>query len=333
MRLSIVLLWIAVLTLGWWTACGGLEYEDVDSSARPGGVGGDDDDATDDDDDDQTDDDDNDNNDDNDNDDDTGDDDDDDSVFDPQDLIVQAYDVDLGDALLLEIPGPYAVLIDGGATGSGFYTICPDLTARGVQRLDVVVLTHPHYDHAGGLAEVLQCIEVGEVWYNGQTSDDEGVKPFFDQLEDWGGTATVKAEGDVDQLGDVTIRTLHGDNGYEDVDDNSLVQMVEYGDYRFLTTGDADVLAQQELADDYGADLTCDVLKIPDHGLPNAADFITDQGAPIGLLSVGPNEMGYPNDETLNAYLATGMTIYRTDVSGNLRVTFGDAGVEVETQN
>jgi len=325
MRFAGIALLLAVLSLGAWAACGGLEYEKIiDTSARPGDIGPTDDDSGDDD-----------SGDDDSGDDDSGDDDDDDDdvVFDPTDLIVQAYDVQLGDAILLEIPGPHAVLIDGGATGSGFYTICPDLVARGITYLDVLEMTHPHYDHAGGLAEVLQCVEVGEVWVNGRTSDSEGVKPFFDQLEIWGGTVIVKEEGDVDDIGGATFRTLHGNNGYEDEDNNSLVQMVEYGDYRFLTTGDAVFEALQELTGDYGAGLACNVLKIPDHGMPYHPDFTTLQGALIGLLSVGPNEMGYPSDEAVNAYLATGMTLYRTDEQGTLRVTFGEAGIEVETGN
>jgi beta-lactamase superfamily II metal-dependent hydrolase len=298
------MLWVVGLAAALAGGCGGLDY-DEDSGDGPGGVADDDGAA----DDDSL---------------------DDDATFDPQDFAVQFYDVGLGDAILLEIPGPYAILVDGGPYGAGADILCPDLTARGVDRLDVMIATHPDYDHISGLVEVFDCVEVDEVWVDGETTQEDAYLRFAAALEEWGGPVTVKQAGDVDSVGEATLGMVHADVGAEEMDDNSLVFGLTYGDFRLLLTGDVRDDVQQQLADALGANLACDVLKIPAHGLaPFSSDFVALTAPPVAVLSVGPNDLGYPSQSTLDAYAAAGATIYRTDEHGGIRATYADGQVSV----
>ena len=247
---------------------------------------------------------------------------------------MEFYNVGLGCATLIEVPGPYYLLIDGGDVGEGQFTICPDLQARGIDHLDVMEMTHPHYDHAGGLADIFACAQVDEVWTNGAESTDDGYLAFRQALQAWGGPVVVKQEGDVDQFGDLTITTLHGDEGAADEDNNSLVQLLTFQDFGALMSTDIEQPAQQEVADNYAGQIAAvQVVQIPDHGsAPYSVDFVNALAATYGVLSVGPNEDGYPSDSTVNAYVATGLTLYRTDVNGNIRFEFADGELTATPQ-
>ncbi|HPQ68275.1 MAG TPA: MBL fold metallo-hydrolase [bacterium] len=313
-----LLLVLSALTV----ACGGGGDYDVDDDGIQAPSVTDDDD---DDDDDDT------GDDDIDDDDDTGD--DDSEPFNPETFGIKFYDVGLGDSALVEIPGPYTMLIDGGETGQGEFTICPDLEARGIERIDILVMTHPDYDHCGGLSAVFDCAEVGEVWVNGQTLEIDAYYDFLDAVDAWGGTVTTKEEGDIDYLGDLTIATIHNLGGYEVFDDNNLVLALDNGQYRVLMTADINRAAQQDLYDQYGAAVACDVVKMPAHGLgPHSADFVNALNAAVGILSVGENTLGYPTEATVTAYENTGLTLYRTDEDGNIYVRFLATEIAVETE-
>jgi len=254
-------------------------------------------------------------------------------IEDPVRLYALFYDVHLGDAALYEVPGPYYLLIDGGPVGNGEFTICPDLQQRGIEWIDVMVMTHPDYDHCGGLAEIFDCAEVGEVWTNGEVSEQEDYLRFEQALEAWGGLVSVKEEGDQADLGGLHITVLHSASGYPDNNNNSMVLMLEYMNKKILTTADIDFEAQEELALGYGPDLRCDIIKIPSHGhAPFSQAFVDLLDSQLAVLSVGPNEMGYPAQETIDAYLAAGMELYRTDEDGNIRIVLDGGPPIVYTQ-
>ncbi len=243
------------------------------------------------------------------------------------------YDVGLGLATLVIAPGPFVALIDGGNVGDGVAVICPDLEARGIDHLDVMELTHPHGDHAGGLAEVFDCVDVGAVWTNGETSaTDEGYLIFAAALAEWDGTVVVKREGDIDQLGDLAIGTLHGNIGADDSNNNSLVQVLAYDGFRVLLSADIEQSAQQTVVDNYAAQLAAPLVQIPDHGsAPFSAEFVSALTATVGILSVGANDPEYPADETVAAYQAAGLTIYRTDENGTIQVDVVDGEMQITT--
>ncbi len=248
---------------------------------------------------------------------------------------VKFYNVGLGDAILVETPGPYRMLVDGGASGFGQSAICPDLEARGVTRLDVLAATYPDPNHIGGLTEVLGCTTVGAVWWNGETQQNSAVfQQWMTAVQSWGGPLVVKHEGDVDHLGGTTIQTLHAGAGAGLAADNGLVFMIGNGGSRVLLAAEILNDVQQSMAAKYGSQLACNVVKIPAYAAPGfSTTFIGELKAAIAALSVGPNALGYPSQTTLDAYTAAGATIYRTDVSGNLQVSFVNGNAQVATQH
>ena len=264
-------------------------------------------------------------------DDDADDDADDDMEF--KDFSVLYFDVGLGDSMLIAIPDGEVmrhILIDGGSVGEGRYAICPVLEQLGIETLDIMIVTHPHFDHCGGLTEVFDCVEVTEVWENGdELPGEDAWDAYVPARDDWGGEVFNPAFGYVDYIGQAALRVLVTLSDFETVNDNSMFVSISYDGKSFLFGADSEVAAQTYLAAAWPDLITSDILKIPCHAGPSAQDFVDAAAAPIGIVSVGENSLGYPYQTTLDAYEATGMDVYITEETGNILATINEDG-EIE---
>ena len=253
-------------------------------------------------------------------------------------LRVTVLDVGQGDCILVETPTHRAMLIDGGgssdesqvdSTDVGLRVVVPYLHYRGINRLDVVVLTHPHGDHCGGLTAVLREEAVGAVL-------DGTVLPypsadytaFRQEIRDRRIPYQHAARGMRLDLGDgVTadvlnpppVGTPYGtqpDNAT--VNNYSAVLRLTYGNTHFLLTGDAETEAEQSLLA-AGTDLRADVLKVGHHGAANATgdDWLAHVRPRYAAISCGAhNPFGHPNLATLGRLAAHGVQAFRTDKNG-----------------
>jgi competence protein ComEC len=176
----------------------------------------------------------------------------------PRDKLRATFlDVGQGDAALVDLPDGRLMLIDaggnpGGGADPGARAIVPLLQARRRDRVDVVVLTHPHPDHYGGLRAVLDSVAVGEIWDSGQADAETEIEPSA--AEAAGILADARARripvrgpadlcGHVVRAGSARIRVLAPcpahDPGH-DPNDNSIVLRIDFGDRSVLFTGDAE---------------------------------------------------------------------------------------------
>lgn len=221
------------------------------------------------------------------------------------DLTVTFIDVGQGDATLLEMPDGRTVLVDGGDNGEGFAAILPLLDDKGIEVVDLMVLTHPHSDHCGGLDEVLLAKDVLEVWENGETLDTATYDDFADARNGEGAQLGVPDQGDHRAFGEATITILNTGEGYEGENNDSIVLSVEFGQRKILLTGDVEALEQEDLVDDYGDALACDALKVPHHGSWNQdSEFISFASPTFAVISCGEvNDYGHPHQVTIDAYL------------------------------
>ena len=191
---------------------------------------------------------------------------------DPDTLTVHFIDVAHADGMLIECNGHFA-LVDAGMADTSDRVV-NYLASRGVEKLDLVVGTHPHADHIGGMPDVLANYPVDNVWFSAIPYTNYTVTNFLNSVR-WRGKQVVRpANGTTFDLGGATITVLGPirDN-HEDVNDISLVLMVQYGDVRFLLTGDMESIAEKELVES-GADLKADVLKVGHHGSYSSTSYI-----------------------------------------------------------
>jgi len=249
-------------------------------------------------------------------------------------LTATFIDVGQGDAALLELPGGEAVLIDGGDDGYGESAILPLLEEKGVAHLDLVVLTHPHADHCGGLDEVIARVTVGEIWENGETADTLAWQRYEEARDASGAQVLVPAQGHAVRYGDASLEVLSRPAGHEGENDDSIVVMVRHGGIAILMAGDAEQLEQQDLISDHGAALDCDVLKVPHHGSRYFAPAFPEHTSPdLAVISCGEgNDYGHPHQEALAAYEEAGAAICRTDLLGDVVVTTDGEGLSSSCQ-
>ena len=239
----------------------------------------------------------------------------------PTTFKVHFIDAGQGDAILVEA-GDADILVDGGPSGSAVLSY---LAGQHVPDIDLLVATHPHADHVGGLDDVLAQYEVREVWTNGATATTQTYKDF---------AAAVAAEGAVEreikrgystQFGGMTLTALDPvDPLTGDANGDSIVLRLSCGSVDVLLAGDATADSEASMLADPSLVLGADVLKVGHHGSSTSTtnaflDAVTPKDA---VISVGAgNTYGHPAQDTLNRLAAHGATIYRTDLNGTVVLT------------
>ena len=233
-------------------------------------------------------------------------------------LIVHFIDVGQADCILLSCGGEY-MLIDGGNTADGL-TVRNYLQQAGVDQLDLMVATHPHEDHIGGLPTVLQDFPTEMIWSTEITYSNYTVRNFLDTAEKKNVPVVQPELGQTFLLGSAEVTVLGPvRTDYEDVNDLSLVLMVEFEDSRFLFTGDMEQLAEGHMLDHWGEDFnwSADVLKAGHHGSYSSSGYrLLREVAPTwAVISCGfQNEYGHPHESTLSRFRDAEVTLFRLDL-------------------
>lgn len=247
-----------------------------------------------------------------------------------------AIDVGQGDSFLLRTP-EQNVLIDAGETEYGS-TVAETLEEYGVERLDLVIATHMHSDHMGGMAEVLEAVPADKVVMTALTEDTTPTTRVYENLltvlEQSPDTDVEAARpGEEYELGSgVTLTILGPVQDYDDLNLTSVVCRVDAGERSFLFTGDMEKAAEEDLLD-AGADLDADVLKVGHHGASTSSseDFLEAVSPVCSVISVGEgNSYGHPTPATLERLEPWG-PVYRTDLLGSIRISTDGVSLWVES--
>ncbi len=238
-------------------------------------------------------------------------------------------DVGQGDSIFLRLSSGETILVDGGSQGAGNRAVVPFLRERNVEQLDLVVLTHPHEDHCGGLDEVIAAFPTLEVWESGERSDSGQYVEFQRARAASGARTLVPPQGLRRDLGELHLYVMNREEGRAGANDDSLVIQARFGQIEVLLTGDVTALEQRDLVGDFGNQLRSEVLKVPHHGSADfAPTFVSAVSPTWAVISVGlGNSYGHPAQSALAAYRQAGATICRTDQDGT--VTGTSDGVDV----
>ena len=256
--------------------------------------------------------------------------------FHHRDVRVTFLSVGAGDSAVVELPGGTVLLVDGGGVpGDGFDVgeriIAPFLWGRKIGRVDYVALSHPQWDHYGGLRFVAEHFAPREFWSTGATAPGERFRALETVLDAravrrvvWG-RGTMRREGGAMVQAELPARSL----GAGGLNDASLVLSVWFAGRRVLFTGDIEQLGEGELVDLSGGALRSTVLKVPHHGSRSSSSsrFVTAAAPAVAVISAGASgRYGFPHPEVLHRYAERASVIARTDRDGAVEVRLSRHG-------
>ena len=242
---------------------------------------------------------------------------------------VTFLDADQADCAVVRSHGR-TYLFDAGDT----YTPAADYLNATCLKLDGVVLSHPHQDHAGGLTDVLTSFRPEAIYVPAGWFDVEEVSPAVTEAMDLAAQMGVPVielrAGDSVELSDMAVMDVYspaGDALPAEVNDMSLLTLVRCEGQGVLFTGDLSVNGEPELLPD------CDVLKVAHHGSDKAtsARFLAAATPEIAVVSVGENNYGHPSPDTLDKLADIGAAVYLTRERGAISMTWRDGAWRIET--
>lgn len=258
-----------------------------------------------------------------------------------QDQPLQVYFLNIGqgDSELVRIPddtspdGIFNMLIDTGEYkyADGLTDYLRDL---GIQRIDALICSHPHTDHMGCMARIVERFDIVALYMpmvpDGMAPTTSAYEKLLDDVLEKGLTITPLHEDakiKVPEGVEIQVMAPREDADWDDLNNWSAVIRLAYGESSFLFTGDAEKQSEAILLED-GYNPQADVLKCGHHGssTSTSAVFLTAVDPQYAVISCGPdNRYGHPHHETVEALDAAGIKAYRTDQDGTiLAETTGD---------
>jgi competence protein ComEC len=255
----------------------------------------------------------------------------------PNRLRMTALAVGQGDSTLLDFPNGQLMLIDAGGSPDGGVdpgarVVLPALRARRRAHIDVVVLSHPHPDHFGGLLAVVRSVSIGEIWDSGQ-GEAQGAGPVYAEILRVARQRGIRVRRPNELcdgphfFGAARVRVIAPCPAFvsgRGANDNSIVMKVEFERTSLLLTGDAEHVAERELLEKYPNQLHADVLKVGHHGsrTSSGADFLAAVSPRFATISCGVrNRFGHPVPEIVARIAARGVRVWRTDRDGSVQLT------------
>lgn len=247
-----------------------------------------------------------------------------------KELTVSFLNIGQGDSIFIQSPTGKQMLIDGGSDRTVLQEL-GSVMPLGDRSIDVVLATHPHADHVGGLVYVFNQYDVAHYFITGATAGTNVVRELEgDVTHESGLVSHVASRGaSIDLGGGVMIEVLYPDKDVSHLEpnDSSTIVRLTYGEISVLLTGDAPSYVEHQLVSKYGESLHSTVLKAGHHGsrYSSSEEFLDTVYPSYVVISSGKdNSYGHPHQETLERFYERNITVFDTAEDG--RVTFKTDG-------
>ncbi len=263
-------------------------------------------------------------------------------------LEVNFFDVGQGDAIFIETPEKFQILIDGGPDAKILEKLGKEMPFWD-RTIDLVILTHPDPDHLNGVIEVLKRYKVKEILYTGVVPEDLKQKGV-DIVEKGKAKKIIAKAGKRIDLGQTPLDSKHltgqvyieilypfediTGQRFSDFNQTSIVCQLVYGKISFLLTGDAPKSVEYQLMAKQ-ANLDSDILKVAHHGSKTStSDYFLNAISPeIAVIQVGKdNKFGHPHQEVLDVLNQQNVKILRTDLDGDIKISSDRNAYKIKTQ-
>ncbi|MDK0814216.1 ComEC/Rec2 family competence protein [Clostridium perfringens] len=239
-------------------------------------------------------------------------------------LMISYMDVGQGDAAYIKVNGN-DILIDAGPR-SNSKELLEQLKAKNIDDFELVIATHPHEDHIGGMVDVFKEYEVKAFYSPKITHTTKTYENLVKAVKDEGLKTKELKGGMVIDLGEGAKFEVFTPqkSEYEELNDYSPIMKLSFGDTSYLFTGDAEKLAEEEALAKYKNSLDSDVIKFGHHGSSSSSSnaFIEAVSPKYGIISCAKdNKYGHPHSETLDIIKKYNIKTFRTDTDGEIILT------------
>lgn len=240
--------------------------------------------------------------------------------------VFAALDVGQGQCLSVTA-GDSTVVIDCGNTNSleNAGDIAAEyLSARGIDNIELLLLTHLHADHANGVVRLMETVKVDKIIMPIDPEDDDGLlNAVLDSAEKQASDVLFLSKDISFSVGDISLRVFAPPE-IGDINERCISAVVSIEDYDMLVTGDSPKSVERGLVGNY--DLSGIELYIAGHHgsrYSSCGELLKELGGETAIISVGYNTYGHPTYETLERLDVYGYNIYRTDLNGTIEIRIG----------
>ncbi len=245
-------------------------------------------------------------------------------------LRVEFLDVGQADCSLAFLPDGKILLVDAGDRGDG-EEILSYIKSRGIEKIDFLVATHPHADHIGGMADIINELEIGKIFAPRVAAKDiptsKTYEDFLMAVKQKGLKFTAAQKGATlfEGEGYKAVCFAPVKSEYDDLNSYSVVFNLIFGSHSVLFTGDAESDSEEDMLNS-GFDLDCDILKVGHHGSSSSSSwqFLNSTTPDYAVISCGEdNSYNHPHKETLTSLenLKGLKKILRTDLDKTIVFT------------
>ena len=245
-------------------------------------------------------------------------------------LEVYYFDVGQADSILIR-ENDNNILIDAGNNEDGEKLVDYLKNDLNIEKFNMVVGTHPHEDHIGGLDNIIDSFDIDTILMPNATSTSKTFESVLDSIEKKDYKITVPKINEEFNYNNIKLKVLYTGTDEKDLNNTSIVLKLTYQNNKFLFMGDATSKVEKKLLNE---DIKSDVLKIGHHGSEYSTtnNFLDKVNPQYAIIEVGKNNTyKHPKEITLDKLNKKNIKIYRTDIDGTIKVTSDGNNLKFET--
>lgn len=246
------------------------------------------------------------------------------------DLSIHYIDVGQADSILIT-NNNHSMLIDAGNNEDGPLLVKYIKEELNISKLDYVVGTHPHEDHIGGLDDIINNIEVQEVYLPEAMTTTKTFEDVLDAIANSELEITIPEIGEKFKIGELNFEVIYTGNGEKGLNESSIILKMTFGNHKYLFTGDTTSEIEKTILTD---NIDIDVLKVAHHGSKySTSKAFLDIATPnYAIISTGEgNSYNHPDKETLSRLIEQTNNIYITKDIGTIILTSDGKEIKVNT--
>lgn len=245
---------------------------------------------------------------------------------------IHFIDVGQGDSIFIELPNKETMLIDAGES-SQKVKVQNYITSLEYDQINYLIGTHPHTDHIGSLAYIIENFTIDNIYMPKATSTSKTYENLLETISKKGlKVKTAKSGVNIINTNDLKIDIIAPNSEtYSDLNNYSAVIKIIYKNRKFLFMGDAETKSEDEILND----ISVDVIKIGHHGsnTSSSQSFVNKVKPKYAIISVGANnKYNHPYQAIIDRWTNAGATIYRTDINGNIVVTSDGTSLDIKLE-